>query len=89
MAVPISISISTGKHDGRGGAASGNHGCQGDIGGPSPWRPEHKKRREAIPPFFFVGSGAPYRIMKLQRMPAQVAEPITPEALQAMACMSR
>jgi hypothetical protein len=26
---------------------------------------------------------------KLQRIPAQIAEPMTPEELQAMACMSR
>jgi len=30
-----------------------------------------------------------YFIMKLHKIPAQIAEPITPEALQAMACISR
>ena len=30
-----------------------------------------------------------YPRMKLHKIPAQIAEPITPDELQAMACMSR
>jgi hypothetical protein len=30
-----------------------------------------------------------YPTVKLHRMPAQIAEPITPEELHAMACISR
>ncbi len=36
-----------------------------------------------------LGGKYAYRIIKLQRTPAQIAEPITPKALRAMACIKR
>jgi hypothetical protein len=30
-----------------------------------------------------------YRIMKLHKIPAQIADPITPDALQAIACINK